>query len=110
MKPLLRAALEGAATTERGTDGVLGPAAKNGTATTDSQGEAAFTYTATQGLAGLGTDQIEACFTDSLGVKTCATAVKIWQDTTPPEVTVSVTPNVLWPPNHKYRQVVVTLV
>ena len=83
---------------------------KTGTGTTDSNGEAKFTYTATQGLAGLGTDKIEACFTDALSVKTCANAEKIWQDTTPPEVTISVTPDILWPPNHKYRNVVVTLV
>ena len=81
-----------------------------GTVTTDGMGEAAFSYTATQGLAGLGTDKIQACFTDDLGVKTCADAEKIWQDTTPPVVTVSVTPNLLWPPNHKYQKVDVTLV
>ncbi len=83
---------------------------KTGTAITDSNGQATFTYTATQGLAGLGKDKIQACFTDDLGVETCATAEKIWQDTTPPVVTVSVTPDVLWPPNHKYRNVEVTLV
>jgi hypothetical protein len=81
-----------------------------GTGTTDSNGQATFTYTATQGIAGLGTDKIQACFTDDLNVKTCADAEKIWQDTTPPVVTVSVTPEILWPPNHKYRNVVVTLV
>lgn len=92
-------------------DILSGPnAGKTGTVTTDSKGEAAFTYTATQGLAGLGTDKIQACVTDGRGVKTCAAAEKIWQDTTPPEVRVSVGPSVLWPPNHKYHQVKVTLV
>jgi hypothetical protein len=92
-------------------DIISGPnAGKMMTATTDSKGEAVFTYTATQHLAGLGTDKIQACFVDDLGVNTCATAEKIWQDTTPPEVSVSVNPNLLWSPNHKYYQVSVTLV
>jgi hypothetical protein len=85
-------------------------AGMSATVNTDSNGEAAFTYTATQGLAGLGTDVIQACFTDDQGTQTCASAEKIWQDTTPPEVSVSVDPNILWPPNHKYHNVKVTLV
>lgn len=79
------------------------------TGTTDSSGEVTFTYTATQGITGLGTDQIQACFTDDLDVENCATAEKIWQDTTPPQVDVSVSPDLLWPPNHKYVDVEVTL-
>jgi len=52
---------------------------------TDGNGEATFTYTATQGLAGLGTDVIEACFgPDEQGDIVCDTATKIWEDTTPP--------------------------
>jgi hypothetical protein len=79
------------------------------TATTDISGAVTFTYTATQGIAGLGTDQIQACFTDDLNVENCATAEKTWQDTTPPQVDVSVSPDLLWPPNHKYVNVEVTL-
>ncbi len=85
-------------------------AGQTGTGTTDSNGQAAFTYTAIQHIAGLGTDKIQACFTDAMAVKTCATAEKIWQDTTPPVLTVSVTPEILWPPNHKYRNVEATVV
>ncbi len=79
------------------------------TATTNSSGQVTFTYTATQGIAGLGTDQIQACFTDDLSVESCATAEKTWQDTTPPQVDVSVSPDLLWPPNHRYVTVEVTL-
>jgi hypothetical protein len=57
-----------------------------GSAATDENGQAAFTYAAAQGLAGLGTDVIEACFTDDLGVEVCTTAEKEWVDTTPPDV------------------------
>lgn len=53
---------------------------------TDISGEAKFTYTALQGLGGLGTDVTEGCFTDDLDDEVCDTAEKIWQDTTPPEV------------------------
>lgn len=52
---------------------------------TNINGEATFTYTATQGLAGLGTDTIEACFSDEQGDEVCDTATKDWVDTTPPE-------------------------
>jgi hypothetical protein len=55
------------------------------TAETDVNGEATYTYSATQGMAGLGTDMIEACFTDDLGVEACDMAEKEWVDTTPPE-------------------------
>ena len=62
-------------------------------ATTDAAGQAMFTYTATQGLAGLGTDQIEGCFTDSQGTEACDAATKHWVDTTPPAVTCAPTTN-----------------
>lgn len=64
-----------------------------GSGVTDALGEADFTYTAAQGLAGLGTDTIEACFTDDLGVEVCDTATKLWQDTTPPVVACPQTTN-----------------
>ena len=45
-------------------DVISGPnAGSNGTAETDGTGNADFTYAATQGTAGLGTDTIRACFT-----------------------------------------------
>lgn len=57
----------------------------SGSDITGCNGEATFTYTATQGLAGLGTDVIEACFgPDEQGDTICDTATKIWVDTTPP--------------------------
>ncbi len=56
-----------------------------GSDTTDSNGEATFTYTAAQGFAGLGTDVIEACFgPDEQGDTACDTAEKTWRDITPP--------------------------
>jgi hypothetical protein len=55
-------------------------------ATTDAAGEATFTYTARQGLAGLGTDAIEGCFTDSQNTTVCDQAQKRWVDTTAPTV------------------------
>ena len=57
------------------------------TVPTDASGVAGFTYTATQGPSGLGTDVIEACITlaDPLGETGCRTATKLWQDTTPPD-------------------------
>ncbi len=61
-------------------------AGSSGTTNTDANGEASFTYTAAQGPAGLGTDQIQACFTDSQGTTSCATATATWGDTTPPQV------------------------
>ncbi len=64
-----------------------------GSGSTDALGEVDFAYTATQGLAGLGTDTIEACFTDDLGVEVCDTATKLWQDTTPPVVACDQTTN-----------------
>ncbi|HZD00067.1 MAG TPA: hypothetical protein VFA46_07690 [Actinomycetes bacterium] len=71
-----------------------GPNAGNtGTATTNSGGQAAFTYTAVQGPAGLGTDTIQACFTDSQGTKSCANATKSWGDITPPQVACAPTTN-----------------
>lgn len=53
---------------------------------TDSNGEVAMTYSAAQGLAGLGTDQIKGCFTNGGGDLVCDTVTKEWVDTTPPDV------------------------
>lgn len=67
---------------------ISGPNAKPenvGSGATNSNGEAPFNYSAVQGQAGLGTDVIEACFTDVNDNKVCAQATKKWVDTTPPE-------------------------
>jgi hypothetical protein len=53
-------------------------------ANTNAAGQATFTYAAKQGLAGLGTDSISACFDDAAGNDVCDTATKTWRDTTPP--------------------------
>lgn len=66
---------------------VSGPnAGKTGTGVTGAGGVATFTYTATQGLAGLGTDVIQACFTarTPAGETVCVRVTKVWRDTTPP--------------------------
>ncbi len=68
-------------------------AGKTGAAATNSGGQAGFTYTAVQGPAGLGTDTIQACFTDSQGTKSCANATKSWGDITPPQVACAPTTN-----------------
>lgn len=68
-------------------------AGQSGSDTTDAGGEATFTYPATQGPAGLGSDTIQACFTDSQGTTSCASATKQWVDTTPPEVQCRATTN-----------------
>jgi hypothetical protein len=54
--------------------------------TTDANGDVSFTYTAAQGLAGLGTDTIQASITlnNPNGETGTVTAVKNWRDTTPP--------------------------
>jgi hypothetical protein len=75
---------------------VSGPnAGKSGTVLTGAGGVASFTYTATQGLAGLGTDVIEACFTarTPAGETVCVRVTKIWRDTTPPDATCVPTTN-----------------
>jgi hypothetical protein len=57
-----------------------------GVGVTDSSGQASFTYTPPVNPAHLGTDTIQACFTNPGGtvVYGCDTAEKTWQDTTPP--------------------------
>lgn len=93
------------ATVEAGADGgvpgvtvefdvISGPnAGASGSAVTDASGEADFTYVATQGPGGLGTDTIQACFSDEQGDAVCDTATKEWRDTTPPEAACSPTTN-----------------
>jgi hypothetical protein len=55
--------------------GVGGTCSTDPTCHTDTNGQVSFTY-ANNGTAG--PDTIQACFTDSAGVKQCATATKIW--------------------------------
>jgi hypothetical protein len=68
--------------------GVAGVCAPNADCTTDASGLVSFTYPATQGLAGLGTDTIRGCVTlnDPLGETGCDEVTKTWQDTTAPLV------------------------
>jgi hypothetical protein len=47
--------------------------------------------------------------TDDSGNTGTDTITVIVVDTTPPEITVSVTPDSLWPPNHKYVKVEATV-
>jgi hypothetical protein len=70
-------------------------AGASGSAVTDASGQVILTYTAVQGLAGLGTDVIEACFTPPQAEEVCDEATKEWVDTTPPVVscTESVNPH-----------------
>lgn len=75
---------------------VSGPnAGKSGMGITGAGGVATFTYTATQGLAGLGTDVIQACFTARVpaGETVCVRVTKVWRDTTPPEAACTPTTN-----------------
>ena len=75
---------------------VSGPnAGKSGMGITGDGGVATFTYTATQGLAGLGTDVIQACFTARVpaGETVCVRVTKVWRDTTPPEAACAPTTN-----------------
>ncbi len=53
---------------------------------TAADGTTEFTYTGVQGLAGLGQDDIQACFTNGAGAQVCDDATKDWVDTTPPVV------------------------
>jgi len=62
--------------------------------------EANLTYTFN-----LGTHELTLSATDDSGNTGNDTVVVTVVDTTPPEITVSVTPDDLWPPNHKYVEV-----
>ncbi len=59
-----------------------GDCTANGDCTTDNNGTVSWTYT---GSITLGTDTIEACFSDVAGNVLCADAAKDWIDGTPPE-------------------------
>jgi hypothetical protein len=50
----------------------------------------------------LGQHPISLTISDSRGATSTATEVIIVKDTTPPQLKVSISPNCLWPPNHKY--------
>ncbi len=57
-----------------------------------------------------GTHTVTLVVTDSCGASDDDDVIVTVQDTTPPSiVSVSATPNVLWPPNHKMVEVVVTV-
>lgn len=68
-------------------------AAATGSGTTASGTGTNFTYTATQGPAGLGQDVIQGCFTNGAGASVCDTAAKNWVDTTAPTVQCAATTN-----------------
>lgn len=68
-------------------------AGKTQTVATGADGTAAFTYAALQHNAGLGTDEVEGCFTDAGGHTACADATVKWQDTTPPVMGCVAGPN-----------------
>jgi len=59
----------------------------------------------------LGTDPFSCSVTDASGnANSCSSVVKV-QDTTPPVISsVSANPNTLWPPNHKFVPVKVSVV
>ena len=62
--------------------------------------EANLTYTFN-----LGTHELTLSATDDSGNTGSDTVVVTVVDTTPPEITIVVTPDDLWPPNHKYVEV-----
>ena len=66
--------------------------------------EANLTYTFS-----LGTHMLMLNATDDSGNTGTDTVTVTVEDTTPPEITVSVTPDDLWPPNHKYVTVEATV-
>ncbi len=80
---------------------IVGPnAGASGVSTTDANGEASFTYT---GIAGIGVDQIEACFTNLAGDEVCSQIVtKEWLNQPPDCSTAEPSIDTLWPPNHKF--------
>ena len=67
-----------------------GECATNPNCATDLSGQTAWTYTS-NGF--VGTDVIEACFTDEAGTEHCARAEKEWIDATPPVLACTETVN-----------------
>ncbi len=67
----------------------------SGSGVTDASGQATFTYTPAVAPASLGTDSLQACYTNADGsvVYGCDTAAKTWRDTTPPTASCVPTTN-----------------
>ena len=85
--------------------GASGTCSVNADCTTDANGEVSWTYT---GSGGVGTDEIEGCFTNSAGDPLCNQVTKDW--VAPPNVPpvcddAVAAPGELWPPNHTLREV-----
>ena len=80
-----------------------GANAASGSATTDSNGEATFTYTGTTA----GSDVITACYDadDDDACEATASATKEWVNSPPDCSGITASPNTLWPPNHKFHTV-----
>ena len=57
----------------------------------------------------LGTHTFTLTVTDPGGLSSTATTHVTIRDTTPPTLSVSLSPNVLWPPNHKLVPITATL-
>lgn len=77
---------------------------KVGTISTDTNGEASWTY-ADEALVA-GTDEIEACFTDDTAEQ-CDTATKDWEVCNEPPDCSGAQPSIscIWPPNHMFLDV-----
>lgn len=85
----------------------------DGSGSHDPDGDTAFTYLwkldGTQVGTGktltltisLGTHNVSLTVTDAAGLSSTAQTTITVRDTTPPSLSVSLSPNVLWPPNHK---------
>lgn len=82
-----------------------GECAPNTDCSTDSNGRVSWTYTSNGQV---GTDTIEACFTNASGTRNCHQASADW--TGGPPVCSAVVPSAtaLWPPNHKFVPVTLT--
>ena len=80
--------------------GASGTCNANADCTTDTNGQVSFTYT---GSGGLGTDEIEACFTNAAGEEICSQVVtKDWVNRPPDCSNAEPSIKTLWPPNHKF--------
>lgn len=89
------------------------PATLNGSASRDQDGDPlSFVWTDSQGnvvgasaivtvMAHMGTQTYTLTVTDSAGLSSTAQTHVTVRDTTPPNLQVTLTPNVLWPPNNK---------